>query len=357
MSSVSSSVVWRGVSRQVSVIKKHCTNNNVNNVAKVYLSTKSSDKNGDESGFRPRRRSNYRVDEKKQKQRGMERHASRKFKAMEWEKDPKEMIDFLEGTSKNLDEQNAEDHLRLADFWTSARGSTEDLVGRRRALMDEEDPESIIRELERMQDEEQTRDFRLGEDDLGDNQETNNDMNGRMMDDGSDPNQLAHGPWSETVVRVDRVQKVQRGGTMLRYRSLVVGGNANGVAGFGVAKSNSPQDATAAAVRMCKRNIFFLDRYKGQGLTTSLVGKHNSCQVILRKVTHNYGLHGHPLVQEICKYFGLSDCSSKSHGNRNVYNVVRGTFKAILTHESLEEIALKRGKRLMHLDRAQRMQI
>lgn len=284
----------------------------------------------------------------------MKPNESRQFAPTEWEKDPKQLLEFWEGLSKNRNEQTAEDHLRLADFWTAARGSTEDLVGRRRALMDEEDPESIIRELERMQEEEQSRDFRLGEDDIlpPDKDSITDDFN-----DGSDPNQLAYGPWSETVVRVDRVQKVQRGGTMLRYRSLVVGGNANGVAGFGVAKSNSPQDATAAAVRMCKRNIFFLDRYKGQGLTTSLVGKHNSCQVILRKVTHNYGLHGHPLVQEICKYFGLSDCSSKTHGNRNVYNVVRATFKAILTHESLEEISLKRGKRLMQLDRAQRMQI
>ncbi len=159
------------------------------------------------------------------------------------------------------------------------------------------------------------------------------------------------------VVRVDRVQKVQRGGTMVRYRALVIGGNANGVAGFGVAKSNGPQEAAEAAARMCKRNIFFLDRYKGQGLTTDLVGKHNSCQVILRSVSRNYGLHGHPLIQEICKLFGLTDVSSKTHGNRNVYNVVRATFKAIITHESLEEIALKRGKRLLLLDRAAKMQL
>ncbi len=52
---------------------------------------------------------------------------------------------------------------------------------------------------------------------------------GRSEDDMEDidPNQKAFGPWSETIVRVDRVQKVQRGGTMVRYRALVIGGECS----------------------------------------------------------------------------------------------------------------------------------
>ena len=144
---------------------------------------------------------------------------------------------------------------------------------------------------------------------------------------------------------------------MVRYRALVIGGNTNGCAGFGVAKANAPNEATAAASRMAKRNIFFIDRYMNSGITSDLVGKHNSCKVHLRSVHPNRGLKGHPLILEILKHFGISDCSAKSHGNRNIYNVVRATFKAICTHESMEDIALKRGKRLMNLERAKRLQI
>jgi ribosomal protein S5 len=60
---------------------------------------------------------------------------------------------------------------------------------------------------------------------------------------------------------------------------------------------------------------------------------------------------------DILTYFGITDCIAKSHGNRNIYNVVRATFKAIMTHESMEEVALKRGKRLLNIERAQRLQI
>jgi small subunit ribosomal protein S5 len=144
---------------------------------------------------------------------------------------------------------------------------------------------------------------------------------------------------------------------MVRYRCLTIGGNANGCAGFGVAKANSPQEATLKAARMCKRNIFFVDRYQGAGLTRDLVGKHNSLKVILLAVEPHRGLHGNDLVCEILKYMGIADCTAKTFGNRNPYNVVRATFKALMTHESLEEIALKRGKRLVNLERAKYLQI
>jgi small subunit ribosomal protein S5 len=74
-------------------------------------------------------------------------------------------------------------------------------------------------------------------------------------------------------------------------------------------------------------------------------------------VSPDYGLHGHPLIVEILKYAGISDACGKSHGNRNPYNVVYATFKALMTHESLEEIAMKRGKKLLNLQRARRLGI
>ncbi|KAL7552300.1 hypothetical protein ACHAWF_015533 [Thalassiosira exigua] len=176
-----------------------------------------------------------------------------------------------------------------------------------------------------------------------------------MIKNGEDPNREAYGPWAECTIKVDRVQKVERGGTTVRYRALVIGGNGNGAAGFGVAKSHSPNEAVEKACKHCKRNVFYIDRYLNQGLSFDLAGKHNSCKVHLRAVTPDYGLHGHPLICEILKHAGITDASTKSHGNRNPFNVVYATFKALMTHESLEEIAMKRGKKLLNLQRARRL--
>ena len=244
---------------------------------------------------------------------------------------------------------------------TADVGTTEDLVGMRRALTmhtgskkeAEEVQETIDALIEHVSDQSWD-DQSWVETNV--NKTTDRDFQDDD-DDDADPLQKAFGPWSETIVRVDRVQKVQRGGTRVRYRALVIAGNLNGCAGFGVAKANAPNEAAALASRVAKRNIFFVDRYNGSGLTTDLVGRQNSCKVTLRSVNPNRGLHGHPLICEILKYFGITDCTAKSHGNRNVYNVVRATFKAIMTHESLEDVALKRGKRLMNLERAKRLKI
>ena len=54
---------------------------------------------------------------------------------------------------------------------------------------------------------------------------------------------------------------------------------------------------------------------------------------------------------------GITNVVAKAHGNRNHINVVRATFKALQTHESLDEIALTRGVRLVNLQKAKRLQI
>lgn len=251
--------------------------------------------------------------------------------------------------------------LRFADYLTSKPGTTEDLVGERRALMDAWSPEEaektrvalndVMKEISKNSWDSEVE--RLKDKELGIKFKHDSHFN----ESKEDPLQLAFGPWSDTIITVDRVQKVQRGGTIVSYRALVIGGNLNGCAGFGVGKASAPNEAAEAASRVAKRNIFFVDRYLGSGLTSTLEGKHNSCKVTLRSVNPNRGLHGHPLICEILKYFGITDSTAKSHGNRNVYNVVYATFKALMTHESLEHIALKRGKRLLNIERSKRLGI
>lgn len=265
---------------------------------------------------------------------------------------------------------DVEEELRMADYLTTEIGTTEHMVGERRALAltawDEKDRSTFMKNLEEFLEEERKNEIIREDEDqeeegselqLPEEEEEEDEQEVNAQGEVQDPNQLAFGEWGDCIIRVDRVNKVQRGGTLVRYRSLVIGGNANGCAGFGIGKANSPKEATEVATRMCRRNIFFIDRYQGSGLTRDLAGRHNSCKVILRAVQPNRGLRGHPLVEQILLYFGISDCSAKTHGNRNIYNVVRATFKAIMTHESMEEIALKRGKRLINMERAKRLQI
>lgn len=341
-----------------------------------------SDKKNPSSTFRPRRRSakNYRpvvAGRKVEKDRKLvDLSSSGKIKKPKDELD-KEFsplaADVIRSTRQEIarrefGEDPVEQELRMADYMTSEIGSTEDLVATRRAaFMDsrsKEEREQFTEGLDKLIEKGRAWTMDLHEDKsgLGDEQKKDffSDLEEEETDDKDpeiymDPNQLAHGQWSEMLVTVDRNVKLWRGGRLESYRALVIGGNLNGCGGFGVGKALDPIVALDIASRKCKRNIFFVDRYKGSSLTRDLAGKQNSCKVMLR-ATDN-GLRGNELVREMLKRFGITNCVAKAHGNRNPYNVVRATFKALTTHESIEEIALKRGKRIVSIDRAMRMQV
>mmetsp|Transcript_13567 Transcript_13567/g.15083 ORF Transcript_13567/g.15083 Transcript_13567/m.15083 type:complete len:394 (-) Transcript_13567:50-1231(-) len=273
-----------------------------------------------------------------------------------------------------------EEYLSMADYMTAAPDSLEEKQIERRSLSmqawDEDDRSTFVEELDKQIEECRYDEFNIESvtnyDDEDDGKpksarEQVNQQYDKIIQDAEqdvdekgekvDPLRLAHGQWSETIVRVDRVQKVQKGGTMVRYRALLIGGNGRGCAGFGVGKANSPQEATQVASRICKRNVFFVDPHSGGGLVRSLAGRHNSCRVRLLSVSPHYGLQGHPLICDLLLFFGITDCTAKSFGNRSQYNVIMATIKALLTNESLEEIARRRGKRLLNLEYAKELQV
>jgi small subunit ribosomal protein S5 len=273
-----------------------------------------------------------------------------------------------------------EEELRAIDYWTAERGSTEELVFERRAFEQdtEQERQAFLANLQQELKDADKYDLDIDNDvykvfkknPLAEKEELNllfegaRSLEDRLEDiDNEDEepelvfekNQLAHGEWSEMMVDVRRGNKLWRGGRIESFRALVIGGNCNGCAGFGIGKAPDPMKAVELAGRNTKRNIFFVDRYQGDGLTRDLVGTMNSCKVIIR-ATDN-GLRGNELCQEILMRFGITNAVCKAYGNRHPWNVVRATFKALLTHESLEDIALKRGKRIVSIERAMRMQI
>jgi len=274
----------------------------------------------------------------------------------------------IQRKKQGIEIDDVEEQMRLADYLIAERGSTEELVGDRRILSrDFPDPverERYVKALQQEIHDEENKmvigndlsDLQAKEEDLELVDDEEDDLNGEEIDPETyfDPNQLAHGDWSEMLVTVDRTTKLWRGGRLESYRALVVGGNFNGCGGFGIGKAADALRAVEVASRKCKRNIFFVDRYQDDGLTHNLVGKQNSCKVVLRSVE---GLRGNYLCREILKRFGIVNASAKAHGNRNPYNVVQATFKALMTHESIEDIALKLGKRLVSVDRAKRMNL
>lgn len=198
--------LWRTASRQI----RTPANQQISTRKAIVCFSSSSSSSDEKKGmFRPRRPSTYRQDWKSKRFSFLQPKASNNSNTIEdkdsltdfnntaeWQRDPEEFIDFVREMKDNND-MTAESSMRLMDFFTAARGSTEDLVGRRRALMHDEDPDAILQELKRISQQELfENDFKLGDEDATQKSTDNdNDEDEDEMDDGSDPNQLAYGPW------------------------------------------------------------------------------------------------------------------------------------------------------------------
>lgn len=272
-----------------------------------------------------------------------------------------------------------EEGLRISDYLTAEPGSTEEQIFERRAMehMTDEEKKEFEKNFQELKEKAEKIHFEAMESDEERTLKPPKPKKGAQFDglfmtdeeredfyagDSQDPedtnfefNRRAHGEWTNMVVDVRRGIHLWRGGRLETYRAMVVGGNLNGCGGFGVGSHKEPLKAVAIASRKARRNIFFVDRYQGNGLTRDLVGTQNSTKVIIRAVDN--GIRGNPLMKEILLRFGIRNASCKAHGKRHLWNVVRATFKALCTHESMEDICMKRGRRILSIDRALRLKV
>lgn len=160
------------------------------------------------------------------------------------------------------------------------------------------------------------------------------------------------GRWVKMLVDTDTTQKIIKGGHILSYRALVVVGNIKGSGGWGIGKGASAEEAKVRAYRAAKRNLIHVDLYRNRCITTPLYGKHNNCRIYIQA--------GHPgkhhkegrMINDILRVFGVESGEARSVGRRNPYSVVRAVFDAMSKHVGVEEVARKRGRRLISVSKA-----
>ena len=72
-------------------------------------------------------------------------------------------------------------------------------------------------------------------------------------------------------------------------------------------------------------------------------------QVHIYKRPPGTGMNAGKVIEGILEGFGIGDATAKAYGKRNPYSVVRATFNALLEHEGLHEVALRRGQRILNV--------
>jgi small subunit ribosomal protein S5 len=147
----------------------------------------------------------------------------------------------------------------------------------------------------------------------------------------------------DTVVSINRVTKVVKGGKNLSFSALVVVGDGHGVVGYGVGKAKEVPSAIKKGIEAAKKNLIRVP-LKGSSIPHPVTGNFGAGRVLLKPAPDGTGIIAGAAVRAVVESAGVTNVLTKSLGSANAHNVVRAAFTALQMLRDPNRIARLRGK-------------
>lgn len=134
--------------------------------------------------------------------------------------------------------------------------------------------------------------------------------------------------FEETVIQIDRVTRVVKGGRRLRFRATVVIGNRRGKVGLGLGKSVEVAGAIQKAVAQAKRNMITVPLDKGT-VPHDVQVKFKSSKIRILPAGPGTGIIAGGSVRKVLELAGIKNVLSKSLGSSNRVNNAKATIEGL----------------------------
>jgi small subunit ribosomal protein S5 len=154
--------------------------------------------------------------------------------------------------------------------------------------------------------------------------------------------------FEETVVRVNRVAKVVKGGKRFSFSALVVVGDRKGRVGFAIGKAGEVPEAIRKGVEQARKALItvpMVERTIPHAVTLQV----GAGKVFMKPAAPGTGVIAGGPMRAVLELAGIHDILTKSLGTSNPINVVLATYEALKSLRTAEQVAKLRDKTVHEL--------